>query len=136
MNDRYILNNVECQVVVCGSCGVTHAIPAAKYDTALAEGGFWTCPNGHSRGWDKSASERAAEKRATDRIKQENARLQEELSAAVQSHVRADKALTRHKKRAAAGVCPCCTRTFANMGRHMKTKHPGYNVVPLKAAKA
>lgn len=28
-------------------------------------------------------------------------------------------------------TCPCCTRTFANMARHMKTQHPDYNVVPM-----
>jgi hypothetical protein len=23
------------------------------YDSARREGGYWYCPNGHSRGWDK-----------------------------------------------------------------------------------
>jgi uncharacterized small protein (DUF1192 family) len=32
----------------------------------------------------------------------------------------------RTKKRVAAGVCPCCNRTFENLARHMAGEHPGY----------
>lgn len=41
--------------------------------------------------------------------------------------------LTRERKkkeqletRAANGVCPCCHRTFKQLARHMKTKHPDF----------
>ncbi len=37
--------------IVCGSCGVPHSMPTQQYETIQREGGFWTCPNGHSRGW-------------------------------------------------------------------------------------
>lgn len=30
------------------------------------------------------------------------------------------------KRRVAAGVCPCCTRTFQNLAAHMQNKHPGF----------
>jgi hypothetical protein len=33
---------------------------------------------------------------------------------------------TRIRNRIAAGVCPCCTRTFKNVARHIKDKHPTY----------
>lgn len=33
---------------------------------------------------------------------------------------------TRIKNRIAAGVCPCCNRTFKNLARHMGNKHPDY----------
>lgn len=36
------------------------------------------------------------------------------------------KSKARLKKRAAAGVCPCCTRSFQNLRRHMETKHPAH----------
>lgn len=35
---------------------------------------------------------------------------------------------TRLKNRIAAGVCPCCQRTFQNLARHMKCKHPKYTL--------
>lgn len=34
--------------------------------------------------------------------------------------------VTRMKRRSAHGVCPCCNRSFANVARHMKGKHPLY----------
>lgn len=42
----------------------------------------------------------------------------------------------RLKKRAAAGTCPCCKRSFSNMATHMRKQHPAYvadNVVKLRA---
>lgn len=32
----------------------------------------------------------------------------------------------RLRKRASAGVCPCCNRTFSQLARHMQTKHPTF----------
>jgi hypothetical protein len=36
--------------------------------------------------------------------------------------------LTRQRKRSVAGACPCCNRTFQQLARHMKSKHPQYEV--------
>lgn len=33
---------------------------------------------------------------------------------------------TRIAKRAKAGVCPCCNRTFVQLARHMATQHPQF----------
>lgn len=41
--------------------------------------------------------------------------------------LRAQKGVvTRIKNRISKGVCPCCNRTFGDLERHMKTKHPDY----------
>jgi hypothetical protein len=34
------------------------------------------------------------------------------------------------RKRIQSGVCPCCNRTFENLGRHMKSKHPAFDYEP------
>jgi hypothetical protein len=123
----------------CGSCGVVHAIPEIKYAACLEEGGYWTCPNGHSRGYEKGRLEREAVRRERDRLKQENARLEDEVAAARRETEKAQKKLKGHQRRVAAGVCPCCNRTFVKIAMHMKSKHPEFgqpNVVPLTAAKA
>ena len=39
---------------------------------------------------------------------------------------------TRITKRAKAGVCPCCNRSFENLRRHMATKHPQFTPMPLE----
>lgn len=33
---------------------------------------------------------------------------------------------TRTRNRIAAGVCPCCNRTFQNLADHMRTLHADY----------
>jgi len=133
-----LVNGTRCIEMTCGTCGVQHAFPEERYLSAKREGGFWHCPNGHSRGWAKGESEEAlaVAQRERDRLKQQNARLEEEVATIERARASAERALKTHKKRAAAGTCPCCNRTFGNMARHMKTKHPDYNVVPLKAVKA
>jgi 50S ribosomal subunit-associated GTPase HflX len=116
----------------CGTCGVWHAIPLAMYDSCRTEGGFWHCPNGHSRGWGKGTI-----KEERDRLKQKFAQLDDEIGElrvardnAQRDREAAEKKLIAAKRRSAAGVCPCCNRTFGNVQRHMKTKHP--NVVSLE----
>lgn len=107
-----------------------HAIPQVMFDSCKREGGFWHCPNGHSRGWAEGSDKIEMNKmrRERDLAVQEQARLAEEATTK-------EREIIRLKKRSAAGICPCCTRTFTNMARHMKTKHPemlGGNVVKLK----
>ena len=34
--------------------------------------------------------------------------------------------VTKQRKRSVAGACPCCNRTFQQLARHMKSKHPDY----------
>ena len=48
------------------------------------------------------------------------------LKAEERSHSATRGHVTRQKKRAAAGVCPCCNRTFKQLARHMERKHPNY----------
>jgi hypothetical protein len=108
----------------------------AVADRQSKHGGYHHCPNGHLQGWSKDVCEDEKMRRERDLLKQETARLEESITAERRLREEAEMALRKHKKRAAAGVCPCCTRTFSNMARHMKTKHPDYNVVPLKAKSA
>lgn len=120
---------VRCEEYICITCGVPYTCPEAMMENQRKIGGYHHCPNGHSQGWDKEDTEIAKLRRERDRLKQNEARLEDELRL---ERLQASKL----KKRASAGICPCCTRTFSNMSRHMKTKHPDYNVVPLKASKA
>lgn len=34
--------------------------------------------------------------------------------------------VTRMKRRASVGTCPCCQRTFKQLAVHMKIKHPNF----------
>lgn len=115
----YELDETDCCV-----CGVVFAIPARMLASASKNKGNIYCPNGHSLTWKTSEAERLRDELAAEKKRKDAA-----LARANEAEQRATKTqqqLTRLKKRAQAGACPCCHRTFANMQRHMTTKHPGY----------
>lgn len=139
-----LLNGERHIVRQCGTCAVWHTVPEIVYNCYQAEGGFWSCPNGHRRGFRKGADEieRENTRRERDRLKQDAARLEEEASLARVRAEKAEGAVKRLKKRSSAGTCPCCARTFSNMAEHMKHQHPtfvadgGAKVVPIKRSGA
>lgn len=112
-------------------CGIKLAIPSDLFDVAKRHKNHTVyCPLGHEFVYGSTAEEQLEEERSR-RIQAEEraaARLdllrQEERShAATRGHVtRKKKQLDRVKN----GVCPCCSRSFVNLARHMETKHPEY----------
>jgi hypothetical protein len=118
----------------CGTCAVWHTVPEIVHDSYYREGGFWHCPNGHQRGYRRGQEEIDREniRLERDRLKQQQAQLMDEIAAQRTRAVAAEKKVLQTKRRANAGVCQCCNRTFSNVQRHMKIKHP--NVVPLECA--
>ena len=129
--------NGECdfETETCYSCGVLFAM-TAKFRAGCIKDHTkpFYCPNGHQQFYTgktetqrlKEELERERERtaRAEDRARVANAQRQmtENSLRVMKGHV------TRLKKRAAAGVCPCCKRQFQALARHMKTKHPDYAV--------
>lgn len=118
----------------CGECGVLATCPEIVYNQHHAEGGYHHCPNGHSWGWTKETCEREKLRQERDRLKQRQAMLEDEKREALERASKAEAATVRLKKRATAGVCPCCNRTFLALSRHMKSKHP--NIVALEQKRA
>lgn len=116
------------QTLQCGRCGVWHAIPQSMYDTSVEEGGFWHCPNGHSRGFSEGSIKKQLEKEKRRREWAEaDAKRQREQAEENERRRAAQKgATTRLRNRAKAGVCPCCNRTFKQLAAHMANKHPGF----------
>lgn len=136
---------IEYAYKTCPVCGIHYAfdlivdrhkknLPSTDRDRS------WYCPNGHSLVYTESIADKY--RREAEQLRQQNARLSDERQEAERAQARAEAALKRHKKRSAAGTCPCCKRTFANMAAHMKREHPqfveeaGAKVVPLKRAEA
>jgi hypothetical protein len=119
----------------CPTCAIVYAIPADFDRRKQEDASRWYCPNGHivvytksdaDRLRDKLAAEEAARKRAEAReVHQRDQRQAAERSAAAYKG-----RVTRLKNRAAAGVCPCCNRSFENLRRHMNIKHPDFAESP------
>jgi hypothetical protein len=124
-------------VETCCACHMQFAMPETLKERLLEKrvngnGPTFFCPAGHAQHY---TGEPTAEKlrREIERLRQQEARLHEERRQAEQEakHERARAngfkgALARNKTRIAHGVCPCCTRSFANLQRHMATKHPEF----------
>jgi septal ring factor EnvC (AmiA/AmiB activator) len=127
----------------CSTCGITFGVPQGYLDNRRNDKAVFYCPNGHSMSYHESEADLL--RRERDRLKQQQARLEEENAAvrlaldfARDRMQHAEAANKRLKKRSSAGTCPCCSRTFANMAEHMKRQHPafvadgGAKVVPIK----
>lgn len=134
--------SMELELETCW-CGMPFMLSKDLRYQARNRGHTIYCPLGHTITWKETEETRL--RRERDRLKQDQARLEDEKRWAEQQAQmareradKAEKATKRLKKRASAGTCPCCNRTFANMAQHMKHQHPellsenGTKVVPLK----
>lgn len=124
-----ITRSITIKSVSCGSCGILFGLDSAFMDARLDDGKSFYCPNGDFISW-KAANEA---ERIELRLRMELdaarslARRESERARTADYQRRAAKGqLTKTKKRVAAGVCPCCNRTFQNLGRHMAGQHPDY----------
>jgi hypothetical protein len=133
----------------CIGCFIKFQVPlgfvAARRRTRQA----FYCPNGHSMSYTESSED--VIRRERDRLKQDAAQLQDAIRLQREKHEEAERKLAAStkkiaalKKREAAGLCPCCNRTFAALQKHIAWKHPDFmreqhprftceKVIPLKA---
>ncbi len=126
------------EVLTCchSECGISFAVPGAWERARRADHSWFNCPNGHQQHFSGQTAEEKL-RRERDRAVQEQARLADEAREAMARADKAEAAQRRLKKRAAAGTCPCCKRTFGNMSQHMLHQHPGWvkdntKVVPIR----
>ena len=119
-------------------CGIHYAVPSEFYEMIKRQhrdGHTQTriyCPLGHT--WEFAGEGEAARLRKQLEREQNSLRATRALLAHEErSHAATRGHLTRTKKRVAHGVCPCCNRTFQQLARHMKAKHPEY-VGPVSQA--
>lgn len=128
----------EAAVAVRCWCSISFAVPRTLYDyyERANEGGKYTlfCPLGHSmipagltaaqREANNLRDQLAREKHRAEQA-QEDARRNREWAHRAERQVAAKKGqITKIKNRVSSGVCPCCTRYFANLHRHMQGQHP------------
>lgn len=122
--------------IVCCKCGIEFHVPAHWNRKRHEDHKPFYCPNGHEQGYyGKSRKELRIEELERENTQQGH-QLANKAALLKQARVERDLAdrrraaakgqLTKTKNRIAAGVCPCCNRTFSNVARHMKSQHPTY----------
>ncbi|MFL6728077.1 MAG: hypothetical protein ACJ8FS_16415 [Sphingomicrobium sp.] len=134
---------VEMVIEECCNCGVMFAMTKdfknekLKYRNDHNRRGFY-CPNGHVQFYlgeteeqrlkrEKKQLEVAIEREARWRREaQQRAEHERHRANGYKGHA------TRITKRAKAGLCPCCNRSFENLRRHMTTQHPQFTPIELE----
>ncbi len=100
----------------CCNCGIIFSMPEAFRNQCKDDNTkYFYCPNGHSQHFAQSTADKL--QKQLDREKAEHAR---ELERALEQKREVERQLKRIHK----GTCPCCNRSFENLAKHMKTKHP------------
>jgi rubrerythrin len=117
----------------CGKCGGTYALNERYRAEQEKVGGTWTCPycatswgyshnNENARLRRQLDAARNNESWHRDRAERANERADQQARRAAAARGQ----VTKIKRRISKGVCPCCNRTFADVARHMASRHPEY----------
>lgn len=120
---------VQLEVINCWVCGCTFAMPSNLKANMKADNETLYCPKGCRLGlgepkWKKDMERLRKSEEYYKRRSIEN----RERAEATERRLTATKGVvTRIKNRVGKGVCPCCNRTFADLQRHMTSKHPDYS---------
>lgn len=108
----------------CGVCGIDFAMPDWLYKARRDDGQAFWCPRGCRIGYTESEADRL--RRQVKRLESRTVHLEDQRRAAEKSAAAYKGQVTKLRTRVANGVCPCCQRTFVQLQRHMRTKHPDY----------
>lgn len=117
----------------CGECGGTYALNERYRSQKADKGGGWHCPYCQCNwGYFGETTVQKLQKQLEEEQRRlewarENAQSEREARERTERRLIARKGVnTRLRNRIKNGVCPCCTRTFMNLQRHIKTQHPDF----------
>lgn len=99
-------------------------MPQWFIDTRRKDKRSFYCPNGHSLSYAEGEADTLRKQLEAEKQRVEMFRLENQAKERKLSTLKGQ--LTKTKNRITKGVCPCCNRSFVQLGRHMQTKHPDY----------
>lgn len=109
----------------CCNCFIPFAMTEEFHKYRRKDKAYFYCPNGHPQHYTgKSDDELLREQKQKTASALEEARIQAARAQQLEDEAK------RIAKRTNAGVCPCCNRSFVQLARHMKSKHPQHQVSP------
>ena len=127
-----VQTQLDFEIIQCCNCGIDMVMAADYVERRRKDGETFYCLNGHPQSFRQTETDRLKEQLAKEaktrelletRLKDANDR----ADANYRSLVAQKGQVTKLKKRVQHGVCPCCNRTFANLGRHMQGQHPEFS---------
>lgn len=107
------------EVITCYKCGVPFAVPGNMKQELMRTQERFYCPSGHPQCY----SGETTEQRLRRQLEEKERIISRQEIQKIQLEGQVIK-LDRKLKRVHNGVCPCCNRSFVNLQRHMKNKHP------------
>ncbi len=121
------VGGVEYSIIDCGCCGGTYAITERHRSWCYENAKSWTCPYCKT-GWGFSSNnDRISQLKKEIKAANRNADLAwHEASENRKQAEKITRSYNRVRERVKNGVCPCCSRTFENLARHMQSKHPDF----------
>lgn len=136
MSPRTLSYQDTLNVKVCGKCGISFAMPGQFDKECEAYGTTFYCPNGHPRVYRTSAAVKLQaeldQMKASRDWEARTARYNaDQLEHERRRHAATKGQLTKTRKRAEAGVCPHCPRSFVDVKRHIANKHSEQAVAGL-----
>ena len=118
-----VYTSVSLEPVTCYACGVIFGLPSDFHRNRVEDHKDWYCPNGHDQrfvGETDAQKYRRMWREEQERVVAVNRRLSDS-----ENRLRTTKGVvTKMRKRAITGTCQYCHRHFANVERHVATKHP------------
>lgn len=122
---RTVYIESKIHIIECARCQIDFGIGADFMRRRREDHQNFYCPNGHPNVYLADNEEERLRKRV-ERLEATLTHTRDQRDAAERS-ARAHKGVaTRVKNRVAKGVCPCCSRTFENLARHMAGQHPDW----------
>jgi hypothetical protein len=82
------------------------------------------CPNGHCLSYAEGEADKLRKQLEAERARIEMFRRENQEKERTITSLKGQ--ITKTRNRISKGICPCCNRSFVQLGRHMKTKHPDY----------
>lgn len=112
----------------CGACSVVFAMPDRFDKERREDGKAFYCPNGHQLTYNGEITQLREKLRSAERDRdwfKTAEKEQRQAKEMTEASLRATKGVvTKMRKRAIAGSCQFCHRTFANVARHVAGQHP------------
>lgn len=134
--NRVVMIERKMHIIECAACSIDFGIGADFMAKRRNDHENFYCPNGHSNHYPGPSAAEKEQKRlereleAARSLATRESRRRADAEQSARRHDYAARAakgqLTKTKKRIAAGVCPCCNRTFQNVARHIAGQHPEF----------